>query len=86
MSPIKNKSRSFISNRFLNKPEYLALEHINKGKPTTSSTINKILLNQNLVVTDSKLKQLLNVKGLELDFPISIPENKELLAELTGKS
>jgi hypothetical protein len=86
MSPIKIKSRSFISNRFLNKPEYLALEHINKGKPTTSSTINKILLNQNLVVTDSKLKQLLNVKGLELDFPISIPENKELLAELTGKS
>jgi GIY-YIG catalytic domain len=86
MSSIKNKSRSFISNRFLNKPEYLALEHINKGKPTTSSTINKILLNQNLVVTDSKLKQLLNVKGLELNFPISIPANKELLAELTGKS
>jgi hypothetical protein len=86
MSSIKNKSRSFISIRFLNNPEYLALEHINKGKPTTSLTINKILLNKNLVVTDSKLKQLLNVKGVELDFSISRHENKELLAELTGKS
>jgi len=80
------KSISFVSIRSLNNPEYLALEHIEGEKPTTSSTINKILLNQNLVVTDSKLKQLLKVKGVELDFPISRPENKELLAELTGKS
>lgn len=85
MSSIK-KSRSFVSIRPLNNPESLALEHINEGKPTTSSTINKILLNQNLVVTDSKLEQLLKVKGVELDFPISRLENKELLAELTDKS
>src|SRR6195952_647523 len=68
------------------KPESLALEHINSGKPTTSSIINKILLNQNLLVTDSKLEELLKVKGVELDLPISTPENKKLLAELTGKS
>ena len=69
-----------------NNPESLALEHINSGKPTTSSVINKILLNQNLSVTDSKLEELLKVKGVEMDLPISTPENHELLAELTGKS
>lgn len=77
MSSIKKKiSRSFISIRHLNNLEHLALEHINKGKPTTSSTIHKILLNKNLVVTDSKLEQLLKVKGVELGFPISRAENK----------
>lgn len=69
-----------------NNPESLALEHINSGKPTLSSIINKILLNQSLSVTDSKLKKLLKVKGVELDLPISTPENNKLLAELTGKS
>lgn len=69
-----------------NNPESLALEHINSGEPTTSLIMNKILLNQSLVVTDSKLNQLLKVKGVELDLPISIPENYKLLDELTGKS
>jgi hypothetical protein len=69
-----------------NNPESVALEHINSGKPTTSLIINKILSNQNLVVTDSKLNQLLNVKGVELDLPISTPENFLLLDKLTGKS
>jgi len=82
-----NSSRSFSSTRPLaNKPESLALEHINSEKPTTSSTINKIILNQNLSVTDPKLEKLLKVKGVELDLPISTPENNQLLAELTGKS
>ena len=70
----------------LNNPEYLALKLINNGNPTTSSIINKILLNKNLLVTDSKLEQLLKVKSVELDLPISRSENKELFAELTGKS
>lgn len=48
--------------------------------------MNKILLNQNLVVTDSKLNQLLKVKGVEFDLPISTPDNYKLLDELTGKS
>lgn len=82
-----SSSRSFTSFRPLgNNPESLALEHINSGKPTTSSIINKILLNQNLSITDSKLEELLKVKGVELDLPIFTLENKELLAELTGKS
>lgn len=66
--------------------ESLALKHINSEKPTTSLIINNILLNQNLSVTDSKLEELLKVKGVELDLPISTAENKQLLAELTGKS
>ena len=79
--------RSFSSIRPLaNSPESLALDRINNEKPTNSSIINKILLNQNLSVTDSKLEKLLKVKGVELDLPISTPENKQLLAKLTGKS
>lgn len=82
-------TRSFSSVRSLEakrNPESLALEHINSGKPTTSSVINQILLNQNLSVNDSKLEELLKVKGVEMDLPISTPENKKLLDELTGKS
>jgi len=80
-------SRSFNSIRpLVINPESLALNHINSGKPTTSSVINKVLLNQNLSVTDSKLEELLKVKGVELDLPISTPENRQLLDQLTGKS
>ena len=82
-----SSSRSFNSIRpLVNNPESLALEHINSGKPTTSSVINKVLLNQNLSVTDSKLEELLKVKGIEIDLPISTPENHQLLDQLTGKS
>lgn len=80
-------SRSFNSIRpLVINQESLALNHINSGKPTTSSVINKVLLNQNLSVTDSKLEELLKVKGVELDLPISTPENRKLLDQLTGKS
>ena len=67
----------------------MALEHINSGNPTTSSVINKILLNQNLSINDSKLEELLKVKGVEIDLAITTPgssSNKKLLDELTGKS
>ena len=68
-------------------PEFLALEHMKSGKPTTSLVINKILLNQNLSVTDSKLEELLKVKGVGMDLvDISKPENSQVLSELTGKS
>lgn len=67
-------------------PEFLALEHMKSGKPTTSLVINKILLNQNLSVTDSKLEELLKVPGVEIDLDISKPENSQVLSELTGKS
>lgn len=56
------------------------------GQPTTSLVINKILSNQNIVVTDSKLNQLLKVKGVEIDLPLYKDEDYKLLAELTGKS
>jgi len=82
-----SSSRSYNSIKpLVNNPESLALEHINSGNPTTSSVINKILLNQNLSVTDSKLEELLKVKGIEMDLPISTPENNQLLDQLTGKS
>ncbi len=68
------------------KPESEALEHINSGKITTSSVINKILLNQNLSVTDAKLEELLEVKGVEINIPISNSKDNKLLEELTGKS
>lgn len=80
-------TRHFSSIRSsVNNPESIASEHINSGKPTTTSVINKVLLNQNLVVTDLKLKELLKVEGVEMDLPISTSEDKEVLAELTGKS
>jgi len=80
-------TRSFSSVRSLvNKPESLALEHVNSGKPATSFVINRILLNQNLSVTDSQLEKLLKVKGVEMDLPVSTPENKKLLGELAGES
>jgi hypothetical protein len=69
-----------------NSPETLALEHINSGKPTTSAVLTNILLKQNLSVSELKLKELLKVKGVEIDLPISTPENKKIYINLTGKS
>ena len=86
-------TRSFSSRRSFSSmipltinPETLALEHINSEKPTTSAIINKILLNQNLTVTESNLEKLLKVQGVEFDLPISTPENRKLFDDLTGKS
>lgn len=80
-------TRSFHSVKSLvSNPESLALEHINSDKPTTSSVINGLLLNQNLSVTDLKLEELLKVKGIEIELPLSTAESKKLLGELTGKS
>lgn len=69
-----------------NNPESLALQHVESGQPTTSLVISKILSNQNVVVTESKLNLLLKVKGVEFDLPISLSEKSILLAKLTGKS
>lgn len=55
----------------------------------TSSVINKILINQNLSVTDLKLEKLLKVKGIEVDlssFPTFNRETLDLLDESAGKS
>ena len=69
-----------------NDPEFLAKEHINSGETTTATVINKILLNQDIYITDNKLEELLKVKGVEIDFPVVTPKDKKLLAELTGIS
>lgn len=79
--------RFFSSIRPLaNSEESLALDCFNNEKPANAFIINKILLNQNLSVTDTKLEKLLKVKGVELDLPISMTKDKQLLDELTGKS
>ena len=84
-SPIRTAHFTLVRSQS-NNPEYLALEHINSGKPTTSTIINKILSNQNIIVTDLKLKELLKVKGVEIDLPITTPKINKLLENLTGKS
>ena len=81
--------RSFSSSALkvpVNRPESLAIEHINSGEPTTFEVINKILLNQNLIITEGKLEQLLKVRGVEIELPVTTEEDKKLLAQLTGKS
>lgn len=70
----------------VNNPESLAIKHINSGKSTTHSVINSILLKQNLSITNSKLEELLKVKGVEINLPVVTPEDNKLLAKLTGKS
>jgi len=71
-------------------PELFALKHINSGNPTTASVINNILLNQDITVTDSKLKDLLKVEGVEFNLYISsspvAKEESKLFSELTGTS
>lgn len=87
ISPFRFRTAHFTLVRTQpNNPESLALEHINSGKPTTSSIINKILSNQNIIVTDLKLKELLKVKGVEIDLPLTTPKNNKILENLTGKS
>lgn len=68
-----------------NNPESLAKKHF-KSKELTFSIINKILLNKNLSITESKLEELLKVEGVEINIPVTTAEDKKLLAELTGKS
>ena len=60
--------------------------HINSEESATHLVINKILLNQNVSVTKSKLEELLKVKGVVINLPVVTPEGKKLLGELTGQS
>lgn len=66
-------------------PETFALEHINSNEMTTSSTLNTILSNKNVLVTPDKLDSLLKVKGLELSLPIT-KDNQSLFDSLVGIS
>ena len=75
-----------IFRRSVNYPESGSIVHINSEESATHLVINKILLNQNLSVTQSKLVELLKVKGVEINLPVVTPKDKTLLALLTGKS
>ena len=75
-----------IFTRSVNNSESEQNLHINKKESINHLFINKILLNQNLSVTKSKLEELLKTKGVEISLPVVTAENKKLLAELTGKS
>src|SRR5437588_9124483 len=55
-----NQIKQSISNR----PENLALDHINSGNTTTATVINNILSNQKVAITEKKLKELLSIKGI----------------------
>ena len=75
-----------IFTRSVNNSESEQNLHINKKESINHLFINKILLNQNLSVTQSKLVELLKVKGVEINLPVVTPKDKTLLAVLTGKS
>jgi hypothetical protein len=68
-----------------NRPENLALEHINSGNTTTSTVINNILSNQKVTITEKKLVELLSVKGVEFDLPIT-KETEASFTATVGKS
>jgi hypothetical protein len=64
-------------------PEILALEHIKSGNATTYLVINNILANQRVSISENKLKDLLKVKGVEVDLPVT---DSKSFGELVGKS
>ncbi len=67
---------------------YYTISCMRYSTSTVSSiyaTLNKILLNQNLAVTNTKLEELLKVQGVELNLPLA-SEDKILFENLTGKS
>lgn len=66
------------------RPESLALNHRNSGRPTTSSVINGLLLNQQVSITDAELKQILNVPYIEFKLPLN-PEGYLAYTALVGR-
>ncbi|KAG0632648.1 GIY endonuclease, partial [Tuber brumale] len=82
-----NQIKQSISNR----PENLALDHINSGNTTTATVINNILSNQKVAITppdapqEKKLEELLGVKGIEFDLPIT-KDTQASFTAVVGKS
>ncbi|KAG0122489.1 GIY endonuclease, partial [Tuber indicum] len=76
-----NQIKQSISNR----PENLALDHINSGNTTTATVINNILSNQKVAITEKKLEELLGVKGIEFDLPIT-KDTQASFTAVIGKS
>lgn len=69
----------------IKKVENLALDHILSGNVTTHLVINMLLSNQKVFITANKLKELLKVKGIEFDLPIT-KDNLKNFYGLVGKS
>jgi len=69
----------------IKKVENLALDHIISGNVTTHLVINMLLSNQKVFITANKLKELLKVKGIEFDLPIT-KDNLNNFYGLVGKS
>lgn len=65
--------------------EKLALDHMNSGNKTTHLVINKLLSNQGVSVSETKLQDLLIVKGVEFYLLIT-KESYDQFASLVGKS
>lgn len=58
---------------------------MNSGNKTTSSVINNILSNQKVTITEEKLEELLSIKGVEFDLPIT-KDSQAAFTALVGKS
>ena len=69
----------------IQKVENLALDHIRSGNVTTHLVINMLLSNQKVFISANKLKELLKVKGIEFDLPIT-KDNLKNFYGLVGKS
>lgn len=54
-----------------------------RSRPTTYLVINNILANQRVSISENKLKDLLKVKGVEVDLPVS---DSKFFGKLVGKS
>ena len=65
--------------------EKLALDILNSHKAITSDVINSILRKQYLEVSEEKLKELLEVKGVEFDLPIT-KATQPSFSSMVGKS
>jgi hypothetical protein len=66
-----------------NYADKLPSEHIEIGG--VASVINRVLQNQKVSITEEKLKDLLNVKSVEFDLPIT-KDTRTAFTSLTGKS
>lgn len=65
--------------------EKLALEILNSNQAITSAVINEILRNQKLEISEEKLQELLKVKGVEFDLPIT-KGTQASFSSMVGKS
>jgi len=69
-----------INGSKLYQPSNLAFEHIDKGNITTSETINSVLLNQKVSISQEELDKLLKLPSVKFQLPITSETSPSLLA------